>query len=295
MALGSTSLKLSMWLKYVDDTFILRPHQEDVQILLDHVNSIQPSIQFMMEKEQDNKIPFLDVLITHTEQGFRLSVYRKPTFTGQYLNFNSHHLYTVKKGIVCCLQHRAKTISSDTDAYQEQMISLRHNLLECIISAPRNLDRRIENNTRKLTMVCLPYVKGLAERIQKICSPYDIRTVFTSGSTLRRYLFHVKPPMEFNMTKNCVYSIPCSCGKIYKGETGRPLKVRLEEHWKAEVWGEIEKSCMVDHIWKEKGKYLPLWDKVEIIDWAELNIGGLDTLRNQHICWATMTCWVDQV
>ena len=149
---------------------------------------------------------------------------------------------------------------------------------------------RIEDNTRKLTTACLPYIKGLAERIQKICSPYDIRTVFSSGSTLRIYLFRVKPPMEFNMIKNCVYSIPCSCGKIYKGETGRPLKVRLEEHRKV-VGGEIEKSGMADHIWKEKGNHLPLWDKVEIID--GLNIGGLDALRNQHICWATMTCWVD--
>ena len=74
------------------------------------------------------------------------------------------------------------------------------------------------------------------------------RTVFTRGSTLGRYLFRVKPPTEFNMTKNCVYSIPCSCGKIYKGETGRPLNVRLEEHRKAIVRGEIEKSGMADHI-----------------------------------------------
>ena len=80
---------------------------------------------------------------------------------------------------------------------------------------------------------------------------YDIRTVFTSGSTLWRYLFRVKPPTEFNMTKNCVYSIPCSYCKIYKGETGRPLKGRLEEHRKAMVRGEIEKSGMADHIWKE--------------------------------------------
>ena len=122
----------------------------------------------------------------------------------------------------------------------------------------------MEDNTWKLTMVCLPYIKGLAERIQKICSPYDIRTVFTSGSTLWRYLFRVKPPTEFNMTKNCVYTIPCSCGKIYKGETGRQLKVRLEEHRKAVVWGEIEKSGIADHIWKVKGNHLPLWDKVEI-------------------------------
>ena len=146
-----------------------------------------------MEKEQDNKLPFLYA------QGFRSSVYRKPTFTTQYLNFNSHHPYTVKKGIVRCLQHRTKTIRSDTDAYQEEMISLRHNLHrnnypEHITLAPRNLDWRIEDNTQKLTTVCLPYVKGLAERTQKICSFYDIRTVFTSGSTLRRYLFRVKPP-----------------------------------------------------------------------------------------------------
>ena len=192
MALGSTSLKPSMRLRYVNDTFILWPHQEDVQILLDHENSIQPSKQFTMEKELDNKLPFLNVLVTRTEQGFRSSMYCKPTFTGQYLNFNSHRPFTVKKGIVYCLQHQAKTISSDTDAYQEEMISLRYNLHhnnypEHITSAQRNLDRRIEDNTQKLITVCLLYVKGLAERIQKICSPYDIRTVFTSGSTLRRY------------------------------------------------------------------------------------------------------------
>ena len=151
------------------------------------------------------------------------------------------------------------------------MISLRHNLHrnnypECIKLALRNLDRRIEDNTQKVTTVCLPYVKGLANRIQKICSSYDIRTIFTSGSTLRRYLSWVKPPTEFSMIKN---SIPCSCGKTYKGETGRPLKVRLEEHGKAVVRGEIEKSGMADHIWKEKGNHLPLRDEVEIIDRAE--------------------------
>ena len=64
MALGSTSLKPSMWLRNVDDTFILWPHQEDVKILLDRVNSIRPSLQFTMEKERDNKLPFLEVLVT---------------------------------------------------------------------------------------------------------------------------------------------------------------------------------------------------------------------------------------
>ena len=256
-----------MWLRYVDDTFILWS-------LLDHVNSVLPSILFPVEKEQNNKLPFLDVIVTRTEKGLRSSVYHSPSFTGQYLSFNSHHPYKVKKGIVCCLQNRATTISSDTDAYQEEMISLRRNRHrnnnpECITSAPRNLDRRKEDNTRKLTTVCLLYVKGLVERVQKICSPYDIRTIFTRGSTLRRYLFQVQLPTEFNMIKNCVYSIPNSCGKMYKCKTGRPLKIWLEEHQKTIVRGEIEKSGIPDDIWKEKGNHLPLWDEVEIVDREE--------------------------
>ena len=147
------------------------------------------------------------------------------------------------------------------------ILNLHHNNYpECITSAPRNLDKKREDNTQKLTTVCLSYVKGLAKRILKMCCPYDIWTIFTSGSTLRRYLFHVKLPIEFNMTKNCVYSIPCSCGKIYKGETCCPLKIRLEQHQKAVIQGEIEKLSMADHIWKKKGTHLPLWDEVKIID-----------------------------
>ena len=95
MVLWSTSLNPSMWLTYVDDTFVLWSHQEDVQKLLDHVDSIRPSIQFTMEKEQDNKLTYLDVLVTRKKQEFSSSVFRKPTFTGQYLNFKSFHPYNV--------------------------------------------------------------------------------------------------------------------------------------------------------------------------------------------------------
>ena len=92
-------------------------------------------------------------------------------------------------------------------------------------------------------------------------------TIFISGSTLQRYHFSVKPLTEFNMSKNCVYTILCSCGKVYKGEIYRPLKVKLEEHRKAVVRGEIEKSGIADHI--KKGKHLPLCNEVKIIDREE--------------------------
>ena len=44
MALRSTSLKQSVWLSYVDGTFVLWPHQKDVKKLHGHVNSIRLSI-----------------------------------------------------------------------------------------------------------------------------------------------------------------------------------------------------------------------------------------------------------
>ena len=67
------------------------------------------------------------------------------------------------------------------------------------------------------------------------------------------------------MTKNCVYSIPCCYGNVYKGETCPPLKVRQQKDQKAVVREEIEKSGIADHIWKEKGNHQPLRDKVKII------------------------------
>ena len=66
-----------------------------------------------------------------------------------------------------------------------------------------------------------------------------------------------------------MYSMPYSCGKVYKGETRRSLKVRLGEHWKAVCQGEVKKLGRADHIWKEKENHLPLWDEVKIIDRKE--------------------------
>lgn len=64
------------------------------------------------------------ILITHAEYVFKTYINHKQTFTKQYLNFSSYHLYSVKE-IVHCLQHQTKLISGDTDAYQE-MFSIRN-------------------------------------------------------------------------------------------------------------------------------------------------------------------------
>ena len=68
------------------------------------------------------------------------------------------------------------------------------------------------------------------------------------------------------MTKDCVYAIPCSRVRIYKEETGRLLNMRLQDQQKTVTRGEVKKSGVAEHIWRENGDHRPLWDQVEIID-----------------------------
>ena len=152
-------------------------------------------------------------------------MYWKPTVTGLYLKFHYHHSYNVRKGIVRCLQHRAKAISSDGDAYQEETKRLKdnrhlNNYPESITSTPRNLDRTTENNSQKLTKVFLPYVKE-----KKRFKRYVVYMIYGQYSWVERLfenITSVKPPTVYNMNKNYMYSIQWSCVKVYKGKTCCP-------------------------------------------------------------------------
>jgi predicted GIY-YIG superfamily endonuclease len=39
-----------------------------------------------------------------------------------------------------------------------------------------------------------------------------------------------RPERDPQQMAQCVYSIPCECGRTYIGETGRPLAVHRREH-----------------------------------------------------------------
>ena len=61
-SLRSADLQPNLWLRYVDDTFVVWPHGRDtLQDFLKHLNEQHSSIKFTMEVEEDGNIPFLDV------------------------------------------------------------------------------------------------------------------------------------------------------------------------------------------------------------------------------------------
>ena len=49
-------------------------------------------MSFSMETEKENKLFFLDVEVIREQGKFTTTVYRKPTFSGVYSNFESFYL-----------------------------------------------------------------------------------------------------------------------------------------------------------------------------------------------------------
>ena len=92
---------LRFWKRYVDDTCTaIQPCI--IEEFHQHLNSIEPSIQFTYEIEQNNQLPFLDILLNRQDDGSILTfVFRKSTHTDRYLHFNSHHPQSHKA--ICCL------------------------------------------------------------------------------------------------------------------------------------------------------------------------------------------------
>jgi hypothetical protein len=106
VALDSARHKQSVWLRYVDDTFVVGLHgPERLQNFLSHHNSLRPSVQFIMGMESDSAIDFPDVLVIREEMALATKVYTEQTHTGRYLSFNSNHPPHVKRGFIQSLQH----------------------------------------------------------------------------------------------------------------------------------------------------------------------------------------------
>ncbi|BHF86039.1 hypothetical protein SprV_ctg2602921800 [Sparganum proliferum] len=79
------------WARYVDDTFVV-VKTADIEHLKELLNSVDPDIQFTMEAEANNQLPFLDVLVRRCTTGqLQTAVVRKSTDTRQILHFNSNH------------------------------------------------------------------------------------------------------------------------------------------------------------------------------------------------------------
>ena len=116
----------------MDDTFVI--HKEaNKQGFLQHINSVDPAIRFTVEdNKEDGSIPFLDTIVKPEVDGsLSISLYRKPTHTDQYLQWDSHHHLSAKFSVIQTLSHRASTVCSNPELLQKEKEHLRKALTKC--------------------------------------------------------------------------------------------------------------------------------------------------------------------
>ena len=109
-----------IWLRKVDDTFTVSKYKKEETIA--ELNKIHGKIKFTAEEECDGTLPFLDCLIFRNDENrLGTKVYRKPTHTGQYINFQSNQPFHVKLSTIKTLTRRAKLICTDKSDFQEEI------------------------------------------------------------------------------------------------------------------------------------------------------------------------------
>ena len=107
--------------RYVDDVFSIIP-KDNRDTMLQYLNSIDPHIKFTIEQpNKEGGIPFLDSFPKPKGEGISVSVYRKPTHTDRFLDFNSCHPILANRAVVRALMDQADNVYSNADILAKEM------------------------------------------------------------------------------------------------------------------------------------------------------------------------------
>ena len=122
--------RTELFLRYIDDCYVLLRSDRDVKDILNVLNTSHSAITYTYESEQNNSLPFLDVLCTRRPDGsVRTSIFRKRTWTGLYTHFYSFVPRCHKVAMVKSLLVRAKRICSP-ECFQNELEFIRKVLLD---------------------------------------------------------------------------------------------------------------------------------------------------------------------
>ena len=179
-AITSAVNSCRLWKRYVDDTFLIL--QQSQKEYLQHVNTVDPSVNFTTEETRpDGSMPLLDTLITPQKDGtLTTSVYRKPTHTDLYLQWDSNHNLVCKYSVINTLTHRAKAVCSNSKLLEGDLKHLQEVLTKCKYPKwatskvlQKQEDRRMENRrdqgksntnqTGKKCYIVVCYSQGLCK------------------------------------------------------------------------------------------------------------------------------------
>lgn len=233
---------------YVDDTILAVPYYK-VDEIVNIFNSIHPKIQFTVEQETNNSIPFLDLLLIRCDGGKIISNwYSKPTSSGRTLNFLSNHSMTQKLNIISSLVYKCTTLS-DKSFHKDNLVKIQNQLIQN--NYPKNLVHKCinkyynkymnnHNNSYNNTSRCeseenlyvsFPFLPGLSHNVNNILKKFNIKPAFYPVKKLNCIFTRLKDKVQKDKVSNIVYKINCSnCEKCYIGQTKQYVSTRLYQH-----------------------------------------------------------------
>ena len=173
--------------RFMDDGFIIWNTHLDIQIFLDILNRMHPSIKYTIEsskiENEDQSINFLDVTVILTkENNIKTDVYYKPTNSHEYLSYNSHHPKHVKDNIPYNLAKRIVVFVSSYDQTQHRLQELKQWLLNC--HYPENIVNRGIYNAQLQGPAPLKPDKKIIPFVSTYCSNYTNQNVVKKAKSL---------------------------------------------------------------------------------------------------------------
>ena len=275
----------SFWYRYVDDTFTMFENKDTANGFLQYLNSRHNSIKFTIEFEQDNEIPFLDILVKRCPNNtFVTSIYRKKTFTGLYTKWDSFTPRKYKINLIRTLTYRCYRICSSASLLQSALGDLRKLLLQNgypqgiitynindVLNRNRNKPRSpVSTVPKKDIIILLPYLGLQSNQISqrlKSCvynfySFVNLKIIFQNNCRIKSF-FPYKDRLNRSQKSKVIYKASCwDCNDFYIGKTKRRLHDRKTEHFKALVKND-HTSAIADHV-KTTGHNIK-WDHFDIL------------------------------
>ena len=241
--LNGLTYGVSVFYRYVDDVFAILPKDKVLEVV-SVFNNYHPRLHFTYETEIDGCINFLDTTVIRDGNKLLTNWYRKPTFSGRYINYYSSHPVTYKVNTIISLVDRAILLSDDR--FHDKNIQIVKSILgnNCFprklinkhISIRLNELKNKQVTTQKpiwdtKNCLVLPFYNGISDNINRKLSNYGFKTLFTVPKKLNRFIKTGKDKLNTEQMTHLIYKIDCGdCNLSYIGQTKRHLKTRIKEH-----------------------------------------------------------------
>lgn len=262
--------------KYVDDIICAIPSNK-VDETLEIFNNFHPNIQFTIEKETNNTVPFLDTLLIRTpENSVILDWYRKPMSSDRYIHYLSNHPTRQKINLVLALKNRIKKICHPSlydknlkklksvlsiNGYPEHLL---HRLLFNTTDIHEPRQQRDQDDINNITYLSLPIIGELTSRLIQTLKTDNVKIAKKNEFTNKKIFSKVKDSLSKEKKSDVVYSVPCEvCGMVYVGQTSQQLKKRLIQH-KSDIKNPNKKCALAEHC--RKLNHTMKFDETKILE-----------------------------